>query len=83
MPSSYQASVWLGVAWDVLVWLGIVWHGLVKLNYQVSLLTLDGVGWVGEKSKLKLNPALAELGHRKTRSKKFGNYKFSFIAVFE
>ena len=50
---------WLGWA---LVWRGLVWFDVrVKLNYQVSLLTLDGGGG-GEKSKLRLNPAWAELG---------------------
>ena len=38
----------LGLAWDVLAWLGIVWHGLLKLNYQVSLLTQMGAGLGGE-----------------------------------
>ena len=52
----------LGLAWDGLAWLGVVWHGLVKLNYQVSLLIMDGGGG---KSKLRLNPACAELGKNK------------------
>ena len=57
-----------GLAWYGLVWLGIVWRCLVglgfgihvKLNYQVSLLSLGGCGI----SKLRLNPAWAELGNK-------------------
>ena len=45
---------WFGWA---LVWL----DAHEKLNYQVSLLTLDG-GEGGEKLKLRLNLAWAELG---------------------
>ena len=46
-----------------LVWHGLEWIGIhVKLNYQVSLLTLGVGGW--GKSKLKLNPAWAELGNK-------------------
>ena len=53
---AYFGVTWLGRA---LVWRGMVWlDGHVKVNYQVSLLTL-GV----EKSKLRLNPDWAKLGN--------------------
>ena len=48
MPSSYQALVWLGFVCLGIVWFGLVGDGLVlfgicvKLNYQVSLLSLGG-----------------------------------------
>ena len=66
MPSSYQALVlvlvWLGLGWPRF---GLVLFGMcLKLNYQVSLLTLGGWGW--GKSKLKPNPAWAELGKKMT-----------------
>ena len=71
MPSSYQALVWLDFEWHGIVWFGLVGYGLawfgipLKLNYQVSLLALDGVGgWGWGKSKLRLNSASAELGNR-------------------
>ena len=55
--------VWVGRDWLGMAWRGLVIFGIgVKLNYQVSLLTLDGGGG-GEKLKLRLNPALAELGN--------------------
>ena len=56
---------WLSIAWLVwaLVWAGLGWFGLrLKLNYQVSLLSLGGGGW--GKAKLRLNPAWAELGKK-------------------
>ena len=51
MPRSYQALVWLGTAWLGLAYFamvglrfGLEWFGIhVKLNYQVSLLTLGGL----------------------------------------
>ena len=37
--------VWCGWVWLDLVWYGLLWFGIcVKLNYQVTLLTLVG-GW--------------------------------------
>ena len=43
-----------------MAWRGLVLFGIcVKLNYQVSLLSLGGGGW--GKSKLKLNPAWVSL----------------------
>ena len=48
----------VGLGW---VWLGMVWYTCkAKLNFQVSLLALDG--WGGG-SKLRLSPACAELGN--------------------
>ena len=48
-------KLWYGLAWHIfgLGWLGLVGCGLawfvclVKLNYQISLLALDGVGGGG------------------------------------
>ena len=48
MPSSYQGSVWLDLAWHSLArpgWVGL-WYGLVCYG------------------KLRLNPAWAELGNK-------------------
>ena len=61
-------KLWFGLAhlclaWHMfgLAWLGVAWRGLVlfgirvKLNYQISLLALDG--WVGE-NETKAKPSL-------------------------
>ena len=49
-----------GLGWLGLVGCDLAWFGIrVKLNYQISLLALGGWG----KSKLRLNPAWAELGN--------------------
>ena len=55
--------IWPGLGWP---WFGLVLFGMcVKLNYQVSLLTLDGWVGVGEiETKAK---AWAELGNIKTK----------------
>ena len=59
---------WHGIVWFGLVGYGLAWFGIpLKLNYQVSLLALDG-GVDGIKSKLRLNPAWAELGNFLTHS---------------
>ena len=57
--------VWLGIClvWVGWAWLGVAWRGLVlfgirvKLIYQISLLVLDGWGWVGE-IETKAKPSL-------------------------
>ena len=67
---TWSGLAWLGLAWRGMGiigyefgWFGtgsfsFVWFGmLVKLNHQVSLLTLDGGGWVGE-IKTKAKPSL-------------------------
>ena len=54
-----SSLAWHGIVGYDFAWFDMVWFGMcVKLNYQVSLLTLGGWG----KSKLRLNLAWAELG---------------------
>ena len=64
-----------GLAWLWLAWQSLVLFGIcVKLNYQVSLLSLGGWG----KSKLKLNPAWAELGNKNGEKLLFLCWKLVF-----
>ena len=60
------------MAWQGLVWLCMAWHGLARLVWfgmhvklKLSSFTTNPGGGVGGwgKSKLKLNPAWAELGN--------------------
>ena len=60
--------------------LGLAWFGMhVKLNYQVSLLSLGVGGWGWGKSKLKLNPVWAELGNKLNWSKTCGWWYYNIV----
>ena len=78
--SSFSLA-WLSLAWHSMVWVGWAWLGLVlfgiwvKLNYQVSLLIMDGGGG---KLKLRLNPAWAELGKNKV-AKVFWKTLYTYV----
>ena len=61
MPSSYQALVWLGIVLRGLGF-GMAWFGMDWYTCKAKLSSFTtNPGWV--KSKLRLNPAWAELGN--------------------